>query len=619
MTAVAALSFGIGGFALAPAGIAAATTKPVSVATGEASILTAFNSARDGQTTPTPPLTANGFVDEYAELAATAYAACNGCANPTFPREADVLPTALTSSFDFKDRRAGTIASTLNEFEANASLVGSLNSSALGDHYGSVALVLKGGYVYEFVYFAQADTIPGRIIAPTPAITGTAAVGRTLMANPGVVTPADTTIQFTWMRSDGVSVANFTNTYVPTADDLGKTLTVTELITKDGYKSLSLNTASTAKIKIGTIVPGKVTISGHANLSIDGKVTPEVLTAQAGTWSPGSASLAYQWYANGRAITGARADSFALPASGSIRGKRITVRVTGSQPGFTTAARLSAPTAPVGPPRVVFVTPVDVSGSPTIGGTLTASGGEVLISSTRATWEWTINGKVVPGATKSTFVVPPVAFSKPNSVIEAVSVGTGKDYATAYSISSSLTATQIFFTTNGGSTLDTTTPGHTLSVHVSGFDPAPTVIHYQWFRDGVAIPKATKSTLVTSTTNGHSYFVAMLVTRAGYFSNVLDSGMVAVNRVDFTDGTANVMGVTPGKTLSVQVAGFAPAPTSYTYQWYRDGVKIPRATARTLVTSKTDGYHYYVVVTASRANYNSATIQSNTATVSSEN
>jgi hypothetical protein len=95
--------------------------------------------------------------------------------------------------------------------------------------------------------------------------------------------------------------------------------------------------------------------------------------------------------------------------------------------------------------------------------------------------------------------------------------------------------------------------------------------------------------------------------------------MVAVNRVDFTDGTANVMGVTPGKTLSVQVAGFAPAPTSYTYQWYRDGVKIPRATARTLVTSKTDGYHYYVVVTASRADYNSATIQSNTATVSSEN
>lgn len=66
------------------------------------------------------------------------------------------------------------------------------------------------------------------------------------------------------------------------------------------------------------------------------------LTASPGGWTPGT-TFTYQWFADGAALTGG--STLALTAA--QQGKRITVRVTGSKPGFVPVSTTSAATAPV--------------------------------------------------------------------------------------------------------------------------------------------------------------------------------------------------------------------------------------------------------------------------------
>lgn len=98
---------------------------------------------------------------------------------------------------------------------------------------------------------------------------------------------------------------------------------------------------------LGCLVPAVPRITGTTTVG-------QTLTAQAGAWAAGT-TLSYQWYANGAAIAGATASSLAV--SSAVAGKRLSVRVTGTKPGYVTAFATSAPTAVVGYPG--RTTPVD--------------------------------------------------------------------------------------------------------------------------------------------------------------------------------------------------------------------------------------------------------------------
>ena len=70
------------------------------------------------------------------------------------------------------------------------------------------------------------------------------------------------------------------------------------------------------------------------------------LQAAPGSWTPGTV-FTYQWLANGVAISGATGPT--LSVTTSYVNKTLSVRVTGSQPGYTTVARAAAAT-----PRVPY-------------------------------------------------------------------------------------------------------------------------------------------------------------------------------------------------------------------------------------------------------------------------
>ncbi|HSK33087.1 MAG TPA: peptidoglycan-binding protein, partial [Propionicimonas sp.] len=76
--------------------------------------------------------------------------------------------------------------------------------------------------------------------------------------------------------------------------------------------------------------------------------TPQVtqtLTAAAGTWSPGSFTLRYQWYRGGAPIAGAIASTYTLTPADA--GAAVTVVVAGTRPGYTPVQRAATATGAV--------------------------------------------------------------------------------------------------------------------------------------------------------------------------------------------------------------------------------------------------------------------------------
>ena len=107
---------------------------------------------------------------------------------------------------------------------------------------------------------------------------------------------------------------------------------------KAGYATAAKTSAATAKVAAGVLSASVPTISGTARVG-------STLSAVPRTWGPAPVTLRYQWRANGIAITGATASTY-KPGT-AMRGKALSVTVTGSKAGYTTAARTSAATARV--------------------------------------------------------------------------------------------------------------------------------------------------------------------------------------------------------------------------------------------------------------------------------
>lgn len=93
----------------------------------------------------------------------------------------------------------------------------------------------------------------------------------------------------------------------------------------------------------GATVPGLTasptpTITGGPRLG-------GTLTANTGAWAPGPVSLEVQWLRDGAPIPGANALTY-QPVPADL-GRTLSVRVTGSKPGYLTQSRTSVPTRPV--------------------------------------------------------------------------------------------------------------------------------------------------------------------------------------------------------------------------------------------------------------------------------
>lgn len=221
-----------------------------------------------------------------------------------------------------------------------------------------------------------------------PKIVGKTTVGATLTSQTGTWT-SGTALTHQWLRN-GTAIAGAARaSYVTTAADAGKKITLVVTGRKTGYTTASKTSAAVA------VTPAPL---ASATPAVTG--TPKVggkMGTKTGTWTAGT-SFSYQWKSDGKSISRATAPTYVPTASDANRA--LTVVVTGTKPGHTALARTSK-AATVVPLRLTAPAPA-ISGSAKAGSTLTAKKG-TWTAGTAVTLQWTRDGKAIAGATGLTY------------------------------------------------------------------------------------------------------------------------------------------------------------------------------------------------------------------------
>jgi hypothetical protein len=223
--------------------------------------------------------------------------------------------------------------------QANSSSFGpSLNSAGTTVAFSSDATNLTGAPTGTPEQIVVRDITRLPLSVGKPAITGTVRVGKTLTAHAGAWGPSGVTLRYQWYAAGAAIKGATTPTLRLAAAQYAKRITVTITGSLAGYATAVATSAATPKVAAGALIAATPTITGTAKVG-------DTLTAHAGAWGPAGVTLKYQWYAAGQAIKGAAGRTLSL--SGAQSGKTITVKVTGSRPGYATTTRTSKPTGRV--------------------------------------------------------------------------------------------------------------------------------------------------------------------------------------------------------------------------------------------------------------------------------
>ncbi|SEC76909.1 hypothetical protein SAMN05428939_3231 [Streptomyces sp. TLI_105] len=288
--------------------------------------------------------------------------------NGSFRAESTTLSVA-------PDRRSMTVALDLT----NAPL-GVLNASV---------------YAFGAQYMKPSVTVVAALRnSAAPAVSGTAVVGGTVTAKPGSWSLPVDSLAYQW-RANGVAVAGATgSTYALPSTLFGKQLSVAVTARKAGHPVV---TAVSAAAVVKGVAPKPATVPRiSGTVRVGSKVTAVV-----GTWSPTPTSYAYQWRANGVAISGATSSSY-VPAA-AVLGKKLTVTVTALRTGHLSGAYTTAGyTVAVGLAPRATVAPY-VTGTVRVGRTLSLNRGTWTPAPTSYAYQWYANGRAISGATRTTF------------------------------------------------------------------------------------------------------------------------------------------------------------------------------------------------------------------------
>jgi hypothetical protein len=342
--------------------------------------------------------------------------------------------------------------------------------------------------------------------APTPTVVGVTKVGSTLSASTGSWGPAPVSLAHQWFRAGAAISGATASTYVLVPADLAATISVRVTGTKPGYTAVSKTSASTVAIAAGTLISPTPTISGTRQVGSQ-------LTAVPGSWGPAPVTLRYQWFRTGTAISGANLSTY-TPSSTDI-GRTLTVRVTGSKPGYSTVSKTSVGAVALG--TLTAPTP-RITGTLKVPNTLNATAGTWGPGTVALTYRWHRNGAAISSATGMTYKLSGL---DAGAVLTVKVTGTRTGYTTVTKTSAATTRIV------PGTLTPTSTPtvsgsakvGSRLTANAGIWGPGTVTLSYQWNRNGSAISGATASTYVlTSSDAGRTVTVRVTGRKTGYTS-----------------------------------------------------------------------------------------------------
>lgn len=284
-------------------------------------------------------------------------------------------------------------------------------------------------------------------------------------------------------------------------------------------------------------------------------------------------------------------------------------------------------TVVITPPALAFAgtKPPTIVGNRQVGLTLTAtSGSDWTPTPTTLAYKWMRNGAAISGATSVSYT--PVAADAGTFTTVAVTAAR-TDYPNK-TWTSTTTIKTVADTAFAGEKLPIVTgtraAGKTLTVAPGdGWTPTPTSYTYQWYRGSAAIAGATESSYTQRPDDiGAIVTASVTAVKAGITSRSYRSATAATTTGAFSGSAVPTIVGEPFVTRTLTAkpsAAWVPAPTSYGYQWYRNGTAIAKATARTHVVVIADkGAKLSVRVTAMKTGVTSrAGVSAATATIAS--
>lgn len=242
--------------------------------------------------------------------------------NNTAPSEGDTL----TCSQGLWETKYGTIAYAYQWYSDTSPIDGASNASYVTQtsdvgHALRCAVTATNSAGAPTVYCVPTSMVgslvPTNTVAPT--ISGTLGVEQTLTAAPGAWTGTPS-YTYQWLR-DITPISGATGgTYTLINSDVGSTLAVAVTGT-NAHGTATAQSAPTAMVTSGAPVNRQ-----KPNLDNQFPFIGDTIHCSEGVWNPAADSLAYQWYGNGVAISGATGTSYTVLSGDS--GKTITCGVT---------------------------------------------------------------------------------------------------------------------------------------------------------------------------------------------------------------------------------------------------------------------------------------------------
>jgi len=333
----------------------------------------------------------------------------------------------------------------------------------------------KAGYTTAARTSAATVTIAeGTLSTATPTISDTTPViGQVLTADAGTWGPDPVDLSYQWLRG-GVEINGATaQTYTVTGADAEHSLSVRVTGTKVKYTTASKTSAETTAVPKGALSPTPApTISGTV-------VVGKVLTADPGTWGPGTVELTYQWLRGSSAISGAVAKTYTV--SGADAGATLAVRVTGTKQGYTPVSMTSAATGKV--PSILAPNPT-VTGVARVGMPLKAVPGTWVPTPTKVSYQWywlkSSGARVtIKHATKAAYT-PTTGVQGRRIEVRIKAYKGGQLIATRYSAPTVKVAAGM---TGKTPKISDSTPavGQILTAKTGTWKPAQTTFAYQWY------------------------------------------------------------------------------------------------------------------------------------------